>query len=227
MKAYHIFLLRHGLTQANAEGRYVGSTDTPLSAAGEEQLLNLKAQHDYPQADAFFSSPLSRCTRSFELLYPQAEPTIVQGFAECDFGDFEGRTIDELKDDIDYREWIAKEGKVAPPSGESSIDFQKRCCASFEEIVDKLLRTGQNRAVIMAHGGTIMFILGTYGYPKRPFYEWLCGNGMGYEVIITPQLWMSGKAIDIAQRIPEEPQDDNLAGLSDIFKDMQEPKAEQ
>ena len=227
MKAYHIFLLRHGLTQANAEGRYVGSTDTPLSAAGEEQLLNLRAQHDYPQADAFFSSPLSRCTRSLELLYPQAEPTIVQGFAECDFGDFEGRTIDELKDDIDYREWIAKEGKVAPPRGESSIDFQKRCCAAFEEIVDKLLRTGQNRAVIMAHGGTIMFILGTYGYPKRPFYEWLCGNGMGYEVIITPQLWMSGKAIDIAQRIPEEPQDDNLAGLADILKDMQEAKAEQ
>jgi alpha-ribazole phosphatase len=220
MKAYHIYLLRHGLTQANKEGKYVGRTDVPLSAEGEEQLLRLKEQYTYPYADAFFSSPLSRCTRTLELLYPKASPQIVKGLAECDFGDFECKTMDELKDDVAYRDWIAKKGMTAPPNGESSQDFQKRCCAAFEEIVNSLLHTGQSSAVIMAHGGTIMFILGAFGYPRRPFYQWLAGNGMGYEVVVTPQLWMNGKAIDIAAHIPDC--EDDLAGLKDMLEESQD-----
>jgi alpha-ribazole phosphatase len=219
MKAYHIYLLRHGLTQANSDGRYVGRTDVPLSAPGEEQIAGMARQFDYPYADVFFSSPLRRCTQTLELLYPGAVPQLVPALAECDFGDFEGKTLDELKDDVSYKEWIAKKGMIAPPHGESSPDFQKRCCDAFEGIVDSLLRTGQRNAVIMAHGGTLMFILGTYGYPNKPFYEWLSGNGMGYEVVITPQLWMSAKAMDIAARIPEEAQGDSLYGLKKIYED--------
>lgn len=216
MKAYHIFLLRHGMTQANKEGRYVGRTDVPLSDEGEEQIIDLGNRYRYPDVDAFYSSPLIRCTQTLKLLYPYAKPTLVQGLAECDFGDFEGKTVDELRDDPDYRDWIMKKGEIAPPNGESGQAFQQRCCGAFESIVEELLCTGVNRAAIMAHGGTLMFLLATYGYPRRPYYKWLAGNGMGYEVVITPQLWMSGKAMDIAARIPEEMEDENLNGLTQM-----------
>ncbi len=218
MKAYHIYLLRHGLTQANKEGRYAGRTDAPLSEEGERQLAEM-SHLPYPQAGAFFSSPLKRCTRTLRLLYPQAEPVIVPGLAECDFGDFEGKTIDELKDDENYRDWIAKKGMSTPPHGESAQDFQKRCCLAFESVVGTLMRTGEEHAVIMTHGGVIMFVLGAFAYPRRPFYEWLTGNGMGYEAVITPQLWMSGRVMEIAAAIPPEPQGDNLAGLKGMMED--------
>ena len=38
MKSYQIHLIRHGMTQANLQGRYIGSTDVPLSQEGIEQL---------------------------------------------------------------------------------------------------------------------------------------------------------------------------------------------
>lgn len=203
MKAYHIFLLRHGLTQANSDGRYIGRTDMPLCAQGENKLRELATTYDYPRADAFFSSPLKRCTQTLGILYPDAKPITVRGLSECDFGDFEGKTITELSDDPAYRDWIAKNGMSTPPHGESAQDFQKRCCFAFEQIVGTLMKEGQSRAVIMAHGGTIMFVLGSYGYPKRPFFEWLAGNGTGYEIVLTPSLWMSARAFEVVGRVPE------------------------
>lgn len=225
MKAYHIYLFRHGQTQANKEGRYVGRrTDVPLNREGEEQLLRMRKEYSYPQAELFFTSPMRRCIRTLELLYPGAEPQVVQDLAECDFGDFEGKTLDELKDDNAFRDWNMKLGKSAPPNGEGGAEFQTRCCAAFERIVDQLLRSGTTRAVLVAHGGTLMYILGTYGFPRRPFFEWMTGNGMGFEVVITPQLWMSTKAMDIVARIPKTDEEGlaGLQGLKEWFTQMRE-----
>nr|PZM88192.1 MAG: hypothetical protein DIU81_06325 [[Clostridium] cellulosi] len=144
-----------------------------------------------------------------KLLYPEAEPQIVDDLRECDFGDYEGKTIDELKDDPEYQKWAS--GSIqAAPNGENSKDFQLRCCAAFEKIVDQLMRAGKTTAVIMAHGGTIMSILGTYAFPRKPMYEWVIENAMGYEVVITPQLWLSAKAIEVAKTIPFKEEEDDF-----------------
>jgi alpha-ribazole phosphatase len=177
-------------------------TDTPLCEKGRSELEKLSGEYEYPRAEAFFSSPLRRCTQSLEILYPGAEPRIVDGLAECDFGDFEGKTITELSDDPRYRDWIAKKGVTAPPNGESAGELQQRCCGAFERIAGTLLKSGTTRAVIMAHGGTIMALLGTFGYPKIPGFR-LTANGTGYELILTPSLWMSARAFEIGQRVPE------------------------
>jgi alpha-ribazole phosphatase len=151
-----------------------------------------------------FSSPKKRCIETLEILYPDREPIVVEDLAECNFGDYEGKRFSELKDDADYQKWVS--GALdCPPNGESSKEFQLRTCKAFEMIVDKLLRSGNKSAVIMAHGGSIMAILGTYGFPRRPMYEWMTKSGMGYELLITPQLWMTGKAVEIAGSLPLEP----------------------
>lgn len=203
MKAYHIYLLRHGMTQANREGRYLGSTDVPLSEEGAADIAELGRRYDYPQADVFFSSPLSRCTQTLQILYPGSKPRLEPGLAECDFGEYEGKSIGQLKDDPVFRDWAACGGRTAPPGGESAGDFQKRCCAAFQALTARLLSTGTGRAVVMTHGGVIMMLLGTFGYPRRPFYDWMTGNGMGFEVLLTPQTWMSGRVLEVVGRIPE------------------------
>ena len=49
MKYYKLHLIRHGLTQGNLDGRYIGSgTDLPLCAEGRAQLEELKAKFQYP-----------------------------------------------------------------------------------------------------------------------------------------------------------------------------------
>ncbi len=222
MKAYHIYLIRHGMTQGNDEGRYIGSTDQPLSARGEQNLKKLAAACRYPDAEAFYTSPLQRCTRTLEILYPGMSPRVVPDLRECDFGDYENKSMEELKGDPGYQQWVAAKGGVTPPNGESVDAFQKRCCTAFAGIVDELLRAGTTRAVVCAHGGTIMFILAAFGYPKYPFYRWMTGNGLGYEIIVTPQLWMSAQAFDVAAPIPEDAPDTGLAGLQDVLDALEQ-----
>lgn len=206
LKAYHIYLLRHGTTEGNKQGRYIGRLDMPLSREGEEELIGLAGNYPYPPAQVYFTSPLQRCRRSLEILYPGVEQTVVDGLAECDFGDFEGKTLEELQPLESYEKWVTgmKNGdtSAAPPNGESSIDFQKRICRTFGNIVERLMRSGTTSAVIMAHGGVITTILGTLAVPRRPFYDWIAGSGKGYETAITPQLWMSGRIVEVAGTLP-------------------------
>lgn len=201
MRAYHIYLLRHGMTVANSEGRYIGRMDVPLTKEGRKQLEDMAGKYDYPLTDVYFSSPMKRCLESLDILYPGAEPVIVDNFSECDFGEFEGKTFEELKKDEQYQKWTSGASESAP-NGESSKSFQVRCCGAFESIVERLLRTGSYTAVIMAHGGTLMSILGAFAFPRRPMYEWITKNGMGYEIIVTPQLWMSGRVVEVGGIVP-------------------------
>lgn len=215
MRAYHIYMLRHGMTIGNSEGRYIGRLDVPLSHEGKKQLQDMADKYDYPLADVYFSSPMKRCLESLDILYPGVEPTVADNLVECDFGEYEGKTFEELKNDEQYQKWSS--GAIdSAPNGESSKSFQVRCCSAFESIVERLMRTGSHTAVIMAHGGTLMSILGAFAFPRRPMYEWMMKNGMGFEVIVTPQLWMSGKVIEAGGAVPfnmeegsdsEEPED--------------------
>ena len=73
---YRIFLIRHGATPGNLEGRYIGRTDEALSAAGREDIL----RHQYPPVDLVFTSPMRRCRETAALIYPEwADPA---GFNE-------------------------------------------------------------------------------------------------------------------------------------------------
>lgn len=218
MKAYHLFMIRHGMTEGNRKGQYIGKTDLPLSGEGIRQLTDMMAENAYPQAEAFYCSPLQRCVQTMHILYPDAHPVLVPELAECDFGEYEGKTFEELENDADYKKWVSNAGSTAPPGGESGVDFQVRCCKGFVRIVEGLLRTGRQNAVIVAHGGTITSILSTLAFPRRTFYEWMTANGTGYEVVVHPQLWMSGKVVEVTdvvpfrpyeQEAPEEPSSEN------------------
>jgi alpha-ribazole phosphatase len=221
MKAYHIYLLRHGMTEGNKKGQYIGSTDMPLCEEGEQQLRELAKTYVYPAAELFYSSPLQRCVKTLKILYPDASIQLLPKLAECHFGDYEGKAFEELKDLEGYKNWVAGAGQAAPPNGESGTEFQARCCVGFAEVVEQLLRSGKQNAVIMAHGGTIMSILSTFGYPRRQFYDWMSNNGKGYEVVITPQLWMNSKVIEVAGIIPSEAeQDDNLEAYNVMIDEL-------
>ena len=54
MKYYKLHLIRHGLTEGNLKGLYIGSgSDLPLCAEGRAQLKTLKKDFDYPVAVSY------------------------------------------------------------------------------------------------------------------------------------------------------------------------------
>ena len=69
MKTYTIHLIRHGMTEGNKVGRYVGSIDAPLFEGGIDEIKELKKKYDSRKPKLFFSSPLKRCFETLDLIY--------------------------------------------------------------------------------------------------------------------------------------------------------------
>lgn len=202
MKTYKIHLLRQGQTMANEEGVYIGSTDLPLSPGGLSELLEMKRVYTYPGAARFFCSPLQRCRQTLEVLYPGCRPEIVPGLAECHFGEWEGRSIAELKQREDFLLWMSGNHQAFIPGGEDSSAFQKRVMTAFEGVVAELMRSGETEAVVCTHGGVIMLIMAAYGLPKLDMKQWVTGAGCGFTLRITPSVWTREPVAEALCAIP-------------------------
>ena len=208
MKTYQIHLIRNGLTQGNLDGAYIGRTDEPLCPEGVAGILDLKEKYGYPLADHVFTSPQKRCIETARLIYPDFPTAVIQQLRECDFGDFEGKTPDELKIDPAYKAWLSGSADVCPPGGESNRAFATRVLGGFCRVVDGMISSGIQKTAIVTHGGAIMAILAAYGVPQLPMSEWLTPAGCGYTVLITPGLWASHKKLEVYCDVPELPMSD-------------------
>ncbi len=239
MKTYTIHLIRHALTKGSIEGRYIGHTDESLSKEGIEQLVAMKKDYDYPEADIVFSSTLKRCIETAKQIYPDKTPIEMRGFDECDFGEFENHTADELAPFEEFSEWLSGGPEARPLNGESNQEFSTRVCDTFIKTVDGILKTGTKSVAIITHGGVIMSILSAFGVPELPMTEWMCPSGCGYTIRITPSLWGRMRKVEVISDVPaiplseaeeellwdyyrDPPIDEDLGDLNDLseFKDF-------
>lgn len=204
MKSYIIHFIRHGAIDETLSGKYIGTTDVPLSDKGRLDLKKLDYEYRYPGTQVVFTSPLKRCTETCKILYPELNPLSIANLSECNFGEWEGKTAEELKSDPDFKKWLAGDNSVKPPRGESNADFTRRICRMFESIVEGLMKTGTTESVIVTHGGVIMTLLAVYGLPQAKPFEWTMDNGFGYSLRVTPMLWQRDKVCEVFQTIPME-----------------------
>ncbi len=204
MKSYYIHFIRHGAISPTLQGRYIGTTDIPLSDEGKLNIRKLDATMDYPYAKVVFSSPLKRCTQTARLIYPNIEPLVIDQLMECNFGEWENKSADELKGDETFAKWLAGDTSVKPPRGESNADFTRRICVMFESIVDGLIKTGTTDAAMIMHGGVMNTLLAVYGLPQAKPFDWACDNGYGYSLRITPMLWMRDKVAEVYDLVPKK-----------------------
>jgi probable phosphoglycerate mutase len=125
-----IYLLRHGETVANQEGRLQGRSDSPLTLNGVAQVRAIGAllseRIAEPSAISVVSSPLGRARRSAAILCRSLglDPRGVAcdpRLAEISFGDWEGLTIAQVEAAAPGA-WARREADrwaFAPPGGES------------------------------------------------------------------------------------------------------------
>ena len=208
MKAYNIYLIRHGMIKENAQGKYIGHTDVDLSDEGRAELEELSENSVYPWVEAVISSPLRRCLQTAEILYHSKEALTIDGLSECNFGEFENKTADELKDNDTFVRWLVGDPYAVPQYGESSDRFSARVCLAFEKIVDGILRAGTESTAIITHGGVIMAILEAYGIPELAANKWRCDCGRGYVVRIDARMWMTDRKIEVFSTFPYEKEEE-------------------
>lgn len=202
MKTYTIYLFRHGLTKGNLNAQYIGHTDLPLTTDSISSLKSIKAHKHYPEVDAVFSSPLKRCIDSAKIMFPKNNTLVIDDFIEYNFGEFEGLTAEELKDNEDFKNWLHGDIYAAAPYGESNAQFSHRICDAFEKVVDGCVKTGTNNIAIVGHAGVLMTILACYGLPEAPMAHWQMDAGYGYKLRLTPSLWMQTRKIEVIDTSP-------------------------
>ena len=172
-----IYLLRHGRTEYNAQKRYQGQRDIPLSPESAAQLRRA----DF-SPEVVYVTPLQRTSQTAKILFPDAKLVPVEGLKEMNFGRFEGQKFVRVEQDPEYLEWVRQNEASAHPDGERKSDFCDRVCAAFAALVDKALADGEERLVIVAHGGIQMAVMSRYGLPRRDYHDWCGPNAGGYRL---------------------------------------------
>lgn len=179
-----LVLIRHGETASNKEHRYLGKTDEDLSPCGAEKIKDAVQEKLYPEIDILFTSPMKRCLQTAQLIYPDMTDHIIPEFAEMDFGEFEGKNYQDLKDDVRYQAWIDSNGTLPFPGGESQKEYISRCKLGFEKMLNELFEQksvslqSQSTIGLVVHGGTIMSLM--HAYDGGEYFDYQVKNGRGY-----------------------------------------------
>lgn len=159
MHSIHIILIRHGITEYNVQKKYIGLTDEPvikerLSIEYSDLLETLRNQ----KIDKIYSSDLRRCQQTTQFLYPDRDIQLDCRLREINFGDWEGRTYDELVGYPAYRKWLTNWEEEYIPNGESGYMFQERIVQFLQKEILKVSNIGKNIALI-THGGVIRHMI--------------------------------------------------------------------
>ncbi len=159
MPVTRLYLVRHGQSAGNAEGRFGGHSPTPLSKLGLEQA-NLTAQSlAKEKIDAIYTSDLHRAVQTAEPLAKLLDLPIIKtsAFRERHVGVLEGLTFDESKEAFpkDYYALVNRNIHHVITQGESYRHLLRRATTELREI---LRNHPGEKVVIYSHTGAICFL---------------------------------------------------------------------
>lgn len=131
-------LIRHGPTEWNAQGRFQGRSDVPLSARGRRDARAIAAALRNDDVSIIYSSDLSRALGTAETIAVECGAPVVieERLREFDFGRWEGLTwpqILALQNEPKHREPTAAE-YYRPEGGESFADVCRRVASLLDDL---------------------------------------------------------------------------------------------
>ena len=155
--ASRLLLIRHAETAETSRDRCYGSLDVELSPAGHrvaETLATLLAAESIHQ---LISSPRQRALQTVAPLAAKLDKHVTpdERLREIDFGTFEGRTYDELRESEPelYAQWMEQPTAIRFPGGESYGDLRGRAV----EVVGTL--PADTTTAVVTHGGVVRALL--------------------------------------------------------------------
>lgn len=195
VKSY-IHLIRHGMTQGNVMKWYYGITDLPLLEEGIADIEKLEEEGVYPKIEGadFYTSGLLRTEQTLKLIFGDVERQVLKGFGEMNFGDFECKSYEDLKENPEYQNWIKDESlETKAPKGESFNEFKERVFETLQNLLDRhrlkelsVRHSGKEcHSVVVCHGGVIgTLMIDFFREEDRNFFQWIPEPGRGYSLVI-------------------------------------------
>lgn len=176
------FLVRHGATEWNAQGRIQGQSDPSLNRTGRRQARRLgKRLASVPFAGARCSD-LRRCSETAAGILPGRNDVRLQEMPELrekNFGAWEGLTFREVEAQYPdlYRNWLsAGDPSFAPPGGESDLQLYSRADAVIDRLRETRTDSGGNLLVV-THGGMLRALIARLlGLPAQKMWSFRFAN---------------------------------------------------
>ncbi|WP_042463895.1 histidine phosphatase family protein [Neobacillus dielmonensis] len=189
-----IALFRHGLTEANKRKAYLGWSNSPLYE--EDQLFSTK------EYESYFCSDLDRCVLTAQRLFHGPDFHIMKELREMNFGDWEGKTYEELKEAESYRRWLSNPFHKGPPNGESFGQFTARVNVGWNRIVTEVMDQNLQSCALVTHGGVIKYLLSAFAPVEREFWSWNTPHHLGFELSFTRNSLRRGERCTLLQEVP-------------------------
>lgn len=157
-----VYLVRHGETQWNAERRIQGQSDSPLTAKGEQQAMQVGARVRSYGITHVIASDLGRTHRTAEIIADACGCgiTLDSRLRELNMGVLEQRHLDSLT--AEEEEWRRRVVNGTPggriPEGESMQELSERMLAGLAACLE--LPPG-SRPLLVSHGIALGCLVGT------------------------------------------------------------------
>lgn len=156
-----LFLIRHGQTSWNVEGRYQGENDIELNQVGIKQAKLAAKYLSRVEFANIYSSPLKRTLYTAEKIKGRRdlEIKVRDDLKEMNFGKWEGLKFSEINDKYhrDYHNWLEDPYNNRPTDGENFKEITARTTAEIGRIVSE--NTDGSSVAVVAHGGVILSLL--------------------------------------------------------------------
>jgi probable phosphoglycerate mutase len=157
-QSLELWLVRHGESTFNAEGRYAGWSDPPLTPAGEAMAQALLPRLAGIPFAGVWRSDLTRTQETARLAGFPDIPADVR-LREIHFGDLEGKTFVEMGEE--WRLRLRSFADFVAPGGESTAEVRRRA-------EDFLAGLAAGRHLIFSHGGWIRCLMAACGDDRFP-----------------------------------------------------------
>lgn len=156
-----IFLLRHGETDWNLQGRCQGITDLDLNDRGKRQAMDVAAHLSTEKIDAIYSSGLKRALSTAEIIRRShnLDVTVDSDFRELNHGELEGLTFTDIRSSYPnfLTRWRSEPAQLTVPGGERLVDVEQRVWKGMRRIVSS--HSSDEKVVVVSHNFPILAIL--------------------------------------------------------------------
>ncbi|MFC4322243.1 histidine phosphatase family protein [Litchfieldia salsa] len=176
-----LFLIRHGITDWNKEKRYLGHTDQGVIKSELELLSDLKFELKKIHFDQVYTSDLCRCKETLAYLNLTSLASVDSRLRELHFGDWEGKTYQDLKMDKEYKLWLNSWEDYQIPNGESFVTFKTRIDLFLEELFHDSTQKNKSNILVMTHGGVIRYFVSKV-LPETAFWDVTINHGNGVKL---------------------------------------------
>ena len=146
-----LLLVRHGETEANRMGQYLGRADPPMTSRGRAQASRLASL--FPRPDVIVASPLRRAIDTAKQLGASVE--IDERWVELDYGPLDLQPVGELSPELLAR-WRT-DPNFAPAGVETFASLSARVTDACEDLIT---RAESSIVVVVSHVGPIKAAIG-------------------------------------------------------------------